>query len=223
MSESASVSAVSAANAIRVVLAAVALAALLVGIATARALAEGAQAVKDSDAAVARGDLATATMRARDAAEAVAPGSPYPREGYERLEAIAHVAEARLDERGATAAWGAMRAAATATAGPLIRTDTWRALADDGLVRAGTGFATPGAVTGEVHASEATLRTALGREDAPSAWLLTLLGAGALGFFAGCARLALAAKDLATLRHEKLALAAVAVGMSLYALVSLRG
>jgi hypothetical protein len=170
-------------TATRAVLGVVLFVALLVGIATTRALGAGASALADSDGANARGDYATATMRAHDAAEALAPGSPYPRQGYARLEAIARAAEARNDERGALAAWGAMRAAATATSSPLSSTDAWRALADDGLVRVG---AHPGVDSGEAHASEATLRASLDHEDAPTTGLLALLGFGTLAFFLGC-------------------------------------
>ena len=92
------------ANAARIGAGVVALCALLVAVATAKELSVGAQAVIDSDAAAAHGDVATATARARDAAEAVAPGSPYPREGYTRLEAIARAAETRRDERAAVTA-----------------------------------------------------------------------------------------------------------------------
>jgi hypothetical protein len=192
---------------------------LLMSITTTRELNAGAAALTDSDGAVARGDYATGTLRARDAAEAVAQGSPYPGEGYRRLEAIARAAEARSDERTAVAAWGAMRSAATATSSPLRSTDAWRALADDGLVRAGS-HAAPDAA--EAHASEATLRTALAHEDAPSTGLLGLLGLGALAFFAGCGRLALAARSFGALAQEKLALVAVVAGAVLYAMACFR-
>lgn len=211
----------SGAGAARVAAGTVGLFALLAGIATARELGIGAQAVVNSDAAAARGDLATATARARDAAEAVAPGSPYPRAGYVRLQAIAQAAEARTDPRAAIGAWGAMRAAATATSGPLVATNQWRALADDGLVHAASA-GPAGAAPGEVHANEATLRAALAREDAPPAGLLALLGTGALAFFAGCGRIALGARDFASLRKEKLALVAAFAGAVLYAIACIR-
>jgi hypothetical protein len=193
--------------------------ALLMGITMTRELGAGAYALTDSDNAVARGDYATATMRARDAAEAVTQASPYPGEGYRRLEAIARAAEARSDERTAVAAWGAMRSAATATSSPLRSTDAWRALADDGLVRAGSHA---GPDSAEAHASEAILRAALAHEDAPSTGLLALLGFGALAFFAGCGRLAFAARSFAALWQEKRALAAVVVGGVLYAMACFR-
>jgi hypothetical protein len=73
-----------------------------------------------------------------------------------------------------------------------------------------------------VHASEATLRTALAHEDAPSAGFLALLGAGALAFFAGCGRMAFVARDLDALRKEKVALAAAFAGAVLYAIAYFR-
>jgi hypothetical protein len=218
-------------SAARLVVGALGLLALLVAVATVRQISAGARAVIDSDAAAARGDLAAATARARDAAEAAVPGSPYPREGYARLEAIARAAEAKRDERGAVAAWGAMRAAATATSAPLLGTGAWRALADEGLVRAGSAApeawrgeegATPPPASGEVHASAETLQAALAREDAPPTGLLALLGAGALAFFAGCARLAVAAGDFAAFRRERAALAAATLGAILYAIACFR-
>jgi hypothetical protein len=209
----------SGAGAARVGVGAAGLVAVLLGVATAMELSVGSQAVVDSDQAATRGDLATATARARDAAEAVAPGSPYPREGYTRLEAIARAAEGRQDERAAVAAWGAMRAAATATSAPFVSGDAWRAMADEGLIRAG---AQRDSVPGEVHASEGTLQKAVAREDAPPTGLLALLGAGAAAFFGGFGRLAYAARDLAAMRREKVALAAAGAGAILYAVACFR-
>ena len=209
----------SGSSAARIGLGVLGLAAVLLGVGTARELSIGSQALADCDAAAKRGDLATATARARDAAEAAVPGSPYPREGYRRLEAIARAAEGRRDERRAVAAWGAMRAAATATSAPFIATDSWRALADAGLIRVGTQA--PQA-PGEVHASEDALRTALAHEDAPSVGLLTLLGGAAAAFFAGASRLLFAVDDAAALKREKLALAAATAGALLYAVACFR-
>jgi len=197
-------------------------AAVLVGIGTARQIELGRGAVRDADAALARGDLAEAMARARDAAEAAAPGSPYPREGFARLEAIARGAEARADERVAVAAWGAMRAAATAGEAPLTPRGPWTQLADDGLVRAGSR---PLVATAEVHASEAALRAALaghGEAEIPPAATLTLLGAGALAFFLGIARLAAATRNTSPLVRERAAMAAALLGGLVYLVVCLR-
>ncbi len=203
---------------------AVALVALLFAVSTAREIARGRAAVADADAAIAKGDTELAIARARDAAEAAAAGSPYVRPGYDRLETLARTAEARGDERTALEAWGAMRAASAATAGPLGGSEAWSALADDGIARVGAGPTVP---TGEVHATTAAIRAELEKEDAPSWVLLTLLGAGALTFFAGTARLAVVAGGPLTLKgvvtKEAWALAATALGAVVYTVVCLRG
>ncbi len=106
----------------------VALLALLLGVSTARELSIGSEALLDADAAAARGDVATAIARARDAAEAAAPGSPYPRQGY----APARSARARGGGQegragGDCGLQGAMRAAATATSASFVGAEAWRA------------------------------------------------------------------------------------------------
>jgi hypothetical protein len=201
----------------RVGLAACFFVATIAAIVSAREMRLGARACAAMDAA---GDAATAIARARDAAEAVVPGSPYPRRGYERLEAVARDAEAHGDEPTAITAWGAMRTAADATAGPLVATSAWRALADEGLLRVG---AHPLAPSAEVHATEDILRASLARDDAPAAGWLALLGLGALAFLGGVARLAWAARDLAALRGERAAMIGTTLGALLYALACLRG
>jgi hypothetical protein len=189
------------------------LAALL---ATAREVRLGEQACAAMDVAT---DLPTVLARARDAAEAVAPGSPYPRRGYEHLAAIARDAETHGDERTAVAAWGAMRAAADASAGPFVSTSAWRTQADEGLVRVGAHPENPGA---EIHATDATLRASLAREDTPPSGWLAMLGLGALAFLAGVGRLTWAARDWAALRRERVAMLGAALGALLYALACLR-
>lgn len=215
----------------RALAAVLALVCLVAGVAAARQLGVGKEALIDSDAAAARGDLVGALARAREAAEAVAPGSPYPKQGYARLESIARGAEARGDERTAVAAWGAMRAAAAATNAAGDEANAWTQLADDGLARSGSRPLVPGrpagdnawaSQSGEIHASEPLLRASLARDDLPSTLVLTLLGAGALAFFAGCARLAVTARDRAALRREWMALAAAIAGAVIEVAVYLR-
>jgi len=200
-------------------LAAVIAIAAVVSIATAREVRIGARAMAESDAALARKDAPAALASARDAAEAYAPASPYVRAGFARIEAIARDAEARGDERAAVSAWSAMRAAATATSGAFVSTDTWRALADDGVTRASARGAVASA---EAHAPESVLRASLARDDGPSPFTLALLAGGALAFFAGAFRLAFAARDLASLRSEHVAVIAAAAGLALYVVACLR-
>ena len=192
-------------------------AALSIG--TAREIRTGAQAMRESDAALARHDTHGAMLAARDAAEACAPGSPYVRAGFARLESLARDAEARRDERSAISAWSAMRAAAASTRGPFVSTDSFRALAEDGIARDGSRA---DAASAEVHATEPLIRASLARDEGPSSLSLALLAMGGLGFFAGAFRLAFAARDLASLRRERLATLVTAAGLALYILACLR-
>jgi hypothetical protein len=115
----------------------VALAVVAVAMVHERALGREAAAAAAADAA--RGDWAGSVAHARAAAEAHAPGSPWPDEGFRRLDAIGHDAAVRGDGATALLAYGAMQgAAATGLARPLLgfgTDDTWRARAEDGLAR----------------------------------------------------------------------------------------
>jgi hypothetical protein len=193
--------------------------AAVVAILTVREVRIGARAMSDSDAALAHHDAPAALEAAHDAAEAYAPGNPYARAGFARLETIARDAEAHGDERTATAAWGAMRAAATATSGLFVSTESWRAMADDGVAHFS---AHPNDVPAETRAPESVIRASLARDDVPSSVALLVLASGALAFFAGALRLAFAAHDLPALRREPFALAAAVGGLALYILACLR-
>jgi hypothetical protein len=114
-----------------------------------------------------------------------------------------------------------MRAAATATSSPFGSSEGWRALADDGLARVGSRPPVASAAA-EVTPTEPVLRAALAREDAPSPLAFVFLGAGALAFFAGAARLAAVVRDVASLRREKVALVIAALGLAGYVIASLR-
>ncbi len=184
-------------------------------------LRAGQRALLACDAAIAARDVPVAIARARDAAFAFVPGSPYSRAGYERLEALARDAETRADTADAILAWSAMRAAATATSSPFGSNDAWRALADDGVTRAGSRPPVASAAA-EVTPSEAMLRGSLSREDTPSPFAFVALGFGSLAFLLGAARLAATVRDGASLRREKVALAIAAVGLASYVIASLR-
>jgi hypothetical protein len=204
--------------------AAVAVVAGVLGVATVREIAIGARAVADADAALEQGDAAGAVAAARAAAEAVAPGSPYPSRGYARLEGIAKDAEARGDAATATSAWAAMRAAASATRGPLVRTAPWQEEAEEGLLRVGAHPApAPGRPNGDVAPSEETLLASLRRNDTPPTLSYAALAAGAIAFFGGLARLAWLAGEPLTLRRARLPGIVAACGLVVYALACLRG
>jgi hypothetical protein len=209
---------------------------LLLLVATVRQIREGGRASAESDAALARADTATAIARARAAAEALAPGSPYPARGYARLEAIARDAEVHGDEATATAAWRAMRAAALETRAAGADADGWRRLGDEGLARvgsgagpwvggvgAGAGMRAGAAASSEVRATEPVLRAALARDDTPPTWRFALLAAAAASFFGGTARLAWIGADAAAVKRARLAASAAALGLALYVLACLQG
>jgi len=107
----------------------------VVAIVTARQMQRGQAEVDLADAAAQKSDWPMAIAHARAAAEALAPGSPWPERGWLRLEAIGHDAEARGDDETALLDYGAMRAAAMATRGPLSAWARRRALAEEGLAR----------------------------------------------------------------------------------------
>jgi hypothetical protein len=152
---------------------------------TLRAVREGESALEASDAAFNRGDLPGATLEARRAALAYAPGAPHTRLALARLRAIAVGSEGAGDPETARLAWGAIRAAAlgarhlsTPYAAELEEAN--QALART-MVPAET--AEPAA---RARAEEAT-RRALSVAPGPSPWaaLPLLLGAAfaALGLF----------------------------------------
>ena len=88
---------------------------IALGVMTYRAVRDGNQALRASDLAFNRGDLADAVLHARRAATAYAPGAPHTRAARERLRAIAVGSEAAGDAETARLAWGALRAAALET------------------------------------------------------------------------------------------------------------
>jgi hypothetical protein len=109
----------------------VVVAVLVVAIVHQYGIGQAQAAAAESDAG--RSDWTSAIPHARAAAEAGAPGSRWPDEGFRRLEAIGHDAEARADGRTALQAYGAMLTAASGRFG----TGTWRARAEVALTRLG--------------------------------------------------------------------------------------
>lgn len=82
---------------------------------TARAVSQGEAEMNLSDQAFDHGDIREAAHHARRAAMHYAPGAPHVRAAYERLEAVAHGAEASGDLDNAMFAWRAIRSAALET------------------------------------------------------------------------------------------------------------
>jgi hypothetical protein len=156
---------------------------LLAG-ATARQFAIGREEMQAADRAAAASDWMDAIVHARAAAEALAPGSPWPERALVRLDVIGHDAEARGDETTALLAYGALRSAAIATRFPGSASARWRGRADEGLVRVAEASRDPSTP----HASADAMREALGSGNAPPPLgLVALLSAGAAGMIAGLA------------------------------------
>jgi hypothetical protein len=158
----------------------------VLGVATAREVEIGKDAVAAADGAALRSDWGPAIASARAAAEAFVPGSPWPARGWARLEAIGHDAEARGDDATGLKAYGAMRAAALATRAPGVGAEAWRARAEEGLARVAAAEKT---AAGPRATSEAML-DALREHEPPPTGSLALLAAAGLAMIGGLARLA---------------------------------
>jgi hypothetical protein len=187
---------------------------VVVAIVTARQLRTGHAEVDLADAAAQKSDWPMAIAHARAAAEALAPGSPWPERGWQRLEAIGHDAEARGDDETALLDYGAMRAAAMATRGPLSGWAGRRARAEEGLARVATSERSP---TGQRVAGDSML-DALRDGEPPATWLLCTLAAAALAMVGGLGRLAWLGPEAAGARAAQVV---AALGLLAYAAVTL--
>jgi hypothetical protein len=187
---------------------------LLVAGLSAREVALGLDEVTMADAAAAKSDWPLSIAHARAAAEAWVPGSPWPERGWERLEAIGHDAEARGDDETALLAYGAMRAAAFATRGPLSGWESRRAKADEGLARVAAAIRDPAGPRPTVD----TMLDALRSDDPPSPWRLYTVAASAIALVAGLARLAWLGPAAA---EARVAQAVAAAGLVVYARAAL--
>jgi hypothetical protein len=185
-------------------------------------LGVGVRAIHACDAAREQGDVPAALAAARRAAEAIAPGSPYPEAGYARLTSIARAAESQADLSTALAAWRAVRAAGLATR--TLGLSPHVAEANEALLRLGT-HPRPEALrdneTEPVIVKPILVET-LARDSMPATWVLVLLAVGAVAFLGGAARLA-SLPPGAPRRDAGLPAVATLIGLTLYALVCLRG
>lgn len=186
----------------------------VVAIVTVRQVATGRAEVAMADEAAGKSDWAEAIAHARAAAEALAPGSPWPERGWLRLEAIGHDAEARGDDETALLAYGAMRAAALAIKGPGSGWQRRRDQADEGLARVAASLRDP---TGPKVTAESML-DALRTDDTPPTWGLLTLAAAAIAMIGGLGRLAWLGPEAA---RARVAQAVAAAGFVAYAVVLL--
>jgi hypothetical protein len=182
----------------------------VLAVATLREIHVGEAEVAAADAAAQRSDWGDAVSHARAAAEAFAPGSPWPSRGWARLEALGHDAEARGDDATALLAYGAMRSAALATRGLGTGADAWRSRAEEGIARVTASAKTDTAP----RAAQQPLLDALRGREPPPTGRLALLAAAGLAMLGGMARLAWASAP----RSERIAQGVAVAGLLAYAL-----
>jgi hypothetical protein len=164
----------------------------LLGVTETREWSAGAVAMKESDGALAQGDMRGAIVHARAGAEAAVPFSPYPEEGYERLKEVARSAEQKGDVELAGFAWRAVRSAAVATR-PASAARGRVAEADDGILRLARSSLAPNLATHATH--EGVIRDELSIDETPSPFLSLLVTFGALALAAALAALARAVRS----------------------------
>jgi hypothetical protein len=152
-------------------------------IAMVREASIGRSEMEAADRAAASADWMDAIAHARAAAEAVAPGSPWPDRARARLNSLGRDAEARGDETTALLAYGALRTAAIATRGPGSGSTPWREQADEGLARVAAANRDPSTP----HTTAGAMRDALRGDERlpPAPAQLALLGAGFLSVLIG--------------------------------------
>jgi hypothetical protein len=142
---------------------------------TARAIVEGESALRQSNVAFDRGDLAASTVDARRAATLYAPGAPHVGAAYARLRAIALGAESSGDRATAMAAWRAVRGAALETRHLWIPRSVDLDDANEALARLESGAIQDPAQAREVRD---TALARLREDDAPRTRWVMVLGAG---------------------------------------------
>jgi hypothetical protein len=142
----------------------------------------GEIALAKSRDALAKGDAVTAIARARDAAMARAPFSPYPAQALGMLAAIAQGAESRGDFDQAAFAWRALRVAIRAT-----RTEGAESARLDESGRALVRLASrvcEGSQTRPPATCAAAAQAALLEDDLPATSVFAWLALGAVAFLA---------------------------------------
>jgi hypothetical protein len=155
----------------------------------AREVAIGRTHLKGADDDATRGDWAGAIAHLRAAAQARAPGSPWPERAAARLEDLARAAEMRGDDDTALVAYGALRAAALSTRTIGSSRTSWRHEAEEGVARiADRRQAASGAH--DAHERAASVRETLQREDIPPMWRLAAMTCALLSMVGGLSRVA---------------------------------
>lgn len=161
---------------------------LALGVFTARQVRDGEAELARSDRTFDEGELRDATLHARRAASAYAPGAPHVTRAYGRLEAIALGAEAAARPADALAAWRAIRSAALESRHLWPVEPARLERANREIARLESHAASEPA-DGARAAAEAA-RRALERDDAPTPLMLVLLAVGFLCALGGLGMLA---------------------------------
>jgi hypothetical protein len=157
-----------------------------------REVALGRDQLVAAEVDAAHGDWADAISHARSAAEARAPGSPWPARAARRLDELAHQAELRGDDDTALVAYGALRAAALSTRSIGASQSAWLAAAADGVARIAARRDAAGAGrVGDSHDHASSIRETLRREDSPLTWTFAALALAAFALVGGLSILAL--------------------------------
>ncbi|MEI7894568.1 MAG: hypothetical protein WCI05_15845 [Myxococcales bacterium] len=154
----------------------------LIGITALREHSAGAEAWERSERALAKGDRMEAVRAAGRAASAFVPGGSFSELGCRRLETLAREAEVRGDDQTALAAWRTLRAAVVSTRAMGIGRESWRRLADEGVVRIAVHAG------GEQALRSGALSGALSREWTPSSGAFAALALAVALFLGGAAR-----------------------------------
>lgn len=142
---------------------------------TARAVSDGEEHMRQSDAAFNQGNLPDALLHARSAAVMYAPGAPHLARAYDRMIAIAIGSEAAGHARSAESAWRAVRGAALETRHVWVPHAAELARANENLARL-ENAANRSDKAEDPRAAVERARQELARDDAPSTpWLIALL------------------------------------------------
>jgi hypothetical protein len=201
------------------------LAVLALAVLTARAVLDGEEHMRQSDAAFDRGDLRAATDHARRAAVLYAPGAPHVQAAYERLIAIATGAEASGQIAHAEAAWRAVRAAALETRHVWVPHARELRRADDNLARLAAIDRTTRAPVADAAKVIEHARRELGRDHAPAGAWIGVLVVGFLLAVAGLTLIALRAvapDGRLALREARFAALLAVLGAACWTLAVLR-
>jgi hypothetical protein len=184
------------------------------GVMTYRAVRDGNDELRASDAAFHRGELADSVLHARRAAIAYAPGAPHTRAALERLRAVAVGSEAAGDHETARLAWGALRAAALETRHVTVPYAAELHEANARLERLAKGRAPDASTRARARRD---LQAALARVPGPSPWASAAL---VLGFFLALAGL-LAVAALGLTRDGRIVREKLAYGLGTFAVGAL--